>query len=403
MSIMRPLAMATIATTLAAPVVAAERQETIYINPFAAYQLFDDKRDLSETGTFGVGVEYRFLPNWAVEALYSRADADRKYVPGASEFDEIRVDGTYYFAGPEETWNPYVSVGAGHADFGTDANGPFTAGSNHDETRVNVGTGFRYNLSDGVSLRGDLREFHGIDESTFDTQVSLGLSFAFARTVSDAAPMRSEPMDSDGDGVANGQDQCPGTTAGAMVDSSGCEPDADMDSVADARDACPNTPRGAEVNSRGCEIDSDNDGVVNSADQCPNTTAGADVDATGCEGITETIQTFEIEVQFPTNSSVIGDTYDDEIRRVADFLKENPGTSVEIAGHSDSRGAADYNQSLSQRRAEAVATRLTDALGVDADRVSAMGYGEEQPVASNDTAAGRAENRRVEARIQVQR
>lgn len=401
MSMMRPLAVAALATTLATPVLAAERQETIYINPFAGFQLFDDARDLSETGTFGVGAEYRFAPRWSVEAVYSRADADRKYVPGSSDFEEIRVDGTYYFAGPDEAWNPYVSLGAGNADFGTDPTGPRTAGTNHDETRVNLGTGVRYNISDSVSLRGDLREFHGIDESTFDTMVSLGLSFAFSRTVGTARP--AAPADSDNDGVPNTRDQCPGTTAGAVVDDTGCEPDADMDSVADARDACPNTPTGAEVDARGCEIDSDNDGVVNSQDQCPNTTAGAEVDEQGCEGVTETVQTFTIEVKFPSNSSVIGNAYDSEIQRVADFLKENPETFVEIAGHTDNRGEAKYNQFLSQRRAEAVARRLTGPLGVDPDRVNAVGYGESDPIASNDTAEGRAANRRVEARIQVRR
>ncbi|MBU2953147.1 OmpA family protein [Marinobacter sp. F3R08] len=402
MNIMRPITLAALATTIATPAM-ADRQETVYINPFAGFQLFDDKRDLSETGTFGFGLEYRFKPHWSVEALYSRADADRKYVPGESEFDEIRLDGTYYFAGPDEAWNPYVSLGAGHADFGSDSSGVMTAGSNHDETRVNVGTGFRYNVSDAVSLRGDLREFHGIDESTFDTQVSLGVSFAFTRTVGQSIPEPALPADTDGDGVPDSRDQCPSTPAGVTVDSNGCELDSDRDGVADSRDHCPDTPRGADVNSHGCELDSDNDGVVNSKDQCPNTTAGADVDATGCEGVTETIQTFTIEVQFPTDSSVIGNAYDDEIRRVADFMQENPETIVEIAGHSDSRGNADYNLSLSQRRAEAVAGRLTESLGIEASRVQATGYGEEQPIASNQTADGRAANRRVEARIQVRR
>ena len=401
MGFMRPLAVAAIATTLATPALAAERQDTIYLNPFAGFQYFDDKRDLSETDTYGAGIEYRFLPNWALEAVYSRASVDRRYTPGDSDFSEARLDGIYYFAGPDETWNPYVSMGAGYADF--DGNGSVirTAGTNHDETRVNLGAGVRYNISDSVSLRGDLREFHGIDESTFDTQVSLGLSFAFYRTK--AAPAPVAPADTDNDGVPDTSDQCPGTPAGATVDSTGCEPDGDMDGVPDVSDACPNTPRGADVDSRGCELDSDNDGVVNSADRCPNTTAGAEVDETGCEGITETIETFEIEVQFPTNSAEIGDTYDDEIRRVADFLKEYPETIVEIAGHTDSIGRAAYNQNLSQRRAAAVAARLTDELGVDPERVRSAGYGEEQPVASNETAAGRAANRRVEARIQLLR
>lgn len=401
MKLMRPVALAALATSLTTPAL-AERQETIYINPFAGFQLFDDKRDLSETGTFGVGVEYRFRPHWSVEAVYSRADADRKYVSGESDFDEVRVDGTYYFAGPEAAWNPYVSLGAGHADFGLgDSISYRSAGTDHDETRVNVGTGFRYNVSDGISIRGDLREFHGIDESTFDTMVSLGLSWAFTRTVS--APAPKAPADADNDGVPDNRDQCPGTPAGASVDSRGCELDSDNDGVADSRDQCPNTPAGAEVNSRGCELDSDNDGVVNSQDQCPDTTAGATVDETGCEGITETVETIELRVQFPTNSSVIDNAYDNEIRRVADFMEEYPEITVEIAGHTDSAGEAGYNQFLSQRRAEAVAGRLTGPLGVDPDRVSAVGYGEAEPVATNDTPAGRAQNRRVEARIQVRR
>lgn len=404
MKIMRPVALAALTTTLTLPAL-AERQETIYLNPFAGFQLFDDKRDLSETGTFGIGIEYRFRPHWALEAVYSRADADRKYVAGESEFEEIRLDGTYYFAGPEAAWNPYVSLGGGHAKFGLgDTISYTTAGTDHDETRVNLGAGFRYNVSDGISIRADLREFHGIDESTFDTMVSLGLSWAFARTVAGPAPKTPPPpADSDGDGVPDNRDQCPGTSVGTRVDNTGCEPDGDRDGVADSRDQCPDTVSGAEVDRRGCELDSDNDGVVNSQDRCPDTAAGAKVDAEGCEGVTETVDTIELRVQFPNNSSVIDHAYDTEIRQVADFMQKYPDTRVEIAGHADSSGKAAYNKSLSQRRAEAVAARLTGPLGVDPARVSAVGYGEAEPIASNDTPAGRAQNRRVEARIQVRR
>lgn len=396
MNIMRSLTLATLATA-AATAGAEETRQTIYLNPSAGFQLFDDKRDLSETATYGIGLEYRFLPRWAIEAVYSRADADRKYAPGNSDFDEYRIDGFYYFGNQQEAWNPYLSVGAGHAEFGGTAP-PFTAGTDHDETRVNVGAGVRYNISDTISLRGDLREFHGIDESTFDTVASLGISFAFNRTVGTPAP-----QDSDSDGVMDPSDQCPDTAMGVSVDSRGCETDADNDGVVDSRDQCPNTPAGAMVNNRGCEVDSDNDGVVNSIDQCPDTAAGAKVDSTGCEGVTETVETIELSVNFPNNSSVIGDRFDNEIRRVADFMKQYPETTVEIGGHSDSRGAAEYNQFLSQRRAEAVANRLTGPLGIAKDRVTAVGYGETQPIASNDTEAGRADNRRVEARIQVRR
>lgn len=402
MNIMRPLTIAALTVSLATPAL-ADRQQTTYLNPFVGFQLFDDKRDLSETATFGIGAEFRFHPNWAVEAVYSNADADRKYVDGNSDFNEYRLDGIYYFAEQDAAWNPYVSAGAGHADFGDDVLSYETAGSDHQETRVNVGAGFRYNVSDNVSIRAELREFHGIDESTFDTQATLGLSFAFNRTVSDSSPKTREPEDADNDGIPDNRDQCPDTAAGASVDSNGCERDDDGDGVANSRDNCPNTPAGASVNNRGCELDSDNDGVVDSKDQCPDTTAGAEVDDTGCEGVSETVETIELNVQFPTNSSVIGDSYDNEISRVAEFMDDNPETTVEIAGHSDSRGDAEYNRFLSQRRAEAVAARLTDALGISEDRVEAVGYGEAEPIASNDTASGRAENRRVEARIQARR
>jgi OOP family OmpA-OmpF porin len=401
MPTMRPIAIAVLAAAIATPTMAEDKQ-TIYLNPFAGFQLFDDKRDLSETGTFGLGAEFRFQPHWAAEVVYSRADADRKYVGGSSDFDEVRLDGLYYLATPDEAWNPYLAFGAGQADF---EKGPVnTAGTSHDETRINLGGGVRYNVSDSISIRADLREFHGIDESTFDTMASLGISFAFSRTVSDPAPAKpTAPADADNDGVPDNRDQCPGTPAGASVDSRGCQPDDDNDGVANSQDQCPATTTGASVDSRGCELDSDNDGVVDSRDQCPGTAAGMDVDADGCEGITETTETIELQVRFPSNSAVIGDRFDSELARIADIMKENPQTTVEIAGHTDSLGEASYNQFLSQRRAEAVAERLTGPLGIDPERVTAVGYGEDQPVADNSSAAGRAENRRVEARIQVTR
>jgi OOP family OmpA-OmpF porin len=150
-------------------------------------------------------------------------------------------------------------------------------------------------------------------------------------------------------------------------------------------------------------LDSDKDGVVDSKDKCPNTTAGAKVDKDGCEGIVETIDTLEIDVQFPLESATIGNAYDSQIRAIADTLNARSNTFVEIAGHTDSTGSAAYNQELSERRATAVADRLTGALGIDSARVSSKGYGEAEPIASNSTDAGRAANRRVEARIQVRR
>jgi outer membrane protein OmpA-like peptidoglycan-associated protein len=91
------------------------------------------------------------------------------------------------------------------------------------------------------------------------------------------------PLDSDGDGIADALDKCPGTPAGRKVNAEGCEADSDGDGVVDALDNCPATPAGRKVNALGCELDSDGDGVVDALDKCPATPAGRKVNAEGCE------------------------------------------------------------------------------------------------------------------------
>jgi len=86
------------------------------------------------------------------------------------------------------------------------------------------------------------------------------------------------------------------------------------------------------------------------------------------------------------------------VQKLAEFLNDNPERKVVVEGYTDSTGSASYNQQLSERRAQSVMRALTRA-GVDAQRIQTVGYGEEYPVASNDTPASRAMNRRVEVTI----
>jgi len=200
--------------------------------------------------------------------------------------------------------------------------------------------------------------------------------------------------DADGDGVLDSQDQCPGTPAGAKVDAKGCELDSDGDGVVDSQDQCPGTPAGAKVDARGCELDSDGDGVVDSRDECPNTPTGATVNAKGCAlGIV--LQ----DVQFQTNSDQLTADSKAVLDKVAASLKARADvTSVQVIGHTDSRGDAGYNQALSEKRAKAVAAYLVSQ-GVDEGILSAKGMGESSPVADNNTAEGRSKNRRVELKL----
>lgn len=138
----------------------------------------------------------------------------------------------------------------------------------------------------------------------------------------------------------------------------------------------------------------DNDGVLNDADKCPNTPAGVVVDESGCER-----KIVLKDVNFAFDSYVVGDSYKQRIQEVADFMKTNPAYKVKLSGYTDSLGSEAYNLKLSQKRADAVRDVLVND-GVEPQKISAMGYGEANPVADNATKEGRAENRRVEATFQ---
>ena len=157
------------------------------------------------------------------------------------------------------------------------------------------------------------------------------------------------PLDDDGDGVTNDIDKCPGTPAGAKVDATGCELDSDGDGVGDARDQCPNTPAGAKVDEKGCELDSDGDGIVDREDKCPGTPKGERVDSTGCPFNKELLLQ---GVKFETNSAELLPESIPVLDRAISTLKRYPELNVEVAGHTDSRGSDAYNLQLSGRRAE---------------------------------------------------
>ena len=138
--------------------------------------------------------------------------------------------------------------------------------------------------------------------------------------------------------------------------------------------------------------DLDGDGVLNEHDKCPNTRPGAVVDLDGCE--VEAV--IELPgVYFDFDKATLKPEAKVVLNEAAALLSQHERVVVEVAGHTDSSGSDAYNQGLSERRANSVRDYLVEK-GVRASRLSAKGYGESMPVASNDTKEGRAENRRVE-------
>lgn len=206
-------------------------------------------------------------------------------------------------------------------------------------------------------------------------------------------------LDSDGDGIVDWKDKCPNTPAGVPVDANGCEKDSDGDGVPDWRDECENTPKKAQgmVDEKGCPLDSDGDEVPDYLDECP-TVPGLKVNK-GCPEIKREIRQLLKKamqgIEFETGKSTILPVSYPILDQIAQHFIENPTFVIEVQGHTDNVGKADMNKRLSQARADAVREYLIGK-GVPAERMTAVGYGPERPIADNKSKAGRAKNRRVE-------
>ena len=322
---------------------------------------------------------------------------------------------------PDGAFNPFLIGGIGYL-------GTSTSITDAEENRPSFtfGFGFTWRISDSRwSVRNEYRARFAYEEDLTYTDYlySLGLQYSFGKRRAVPVPINdtdndgvlddidqcpySEPgetvgpdgcvvfIDSDRDGVVDNKDLCANTPSGAPVDAYGCISDVDGDGVTDDIDECPNTVQGAAIYVNGCERDDDGDNVVNHRDECPNSRPGAPVDARGCE----IGSTYELRgVNFATGSDRLLTGAEQILDDAAQWLLDHPHLIVEVAGHTDSDGSAAANLSLSDRRANTVRDYLI-ARGVNPNSISARGYGESQPIADNETAEGKAENRRVELRI----
>lgn len=127
-------------------------------------------------------------------------------------------------------------------------------------------------------------------------------------------------------------------------------------------------------------------------------TAGTGVDVTETDNGQAILVNLPNGVTFDVDSSAVKPGFRDTLDRVAASLVQYPNSLIDVYGHTDSTGSDAYNQALSERRADSVASYLVSR-GVESARLEALGYGETQPIASNDTVEGRAQNRRVEIKI----
>jgi len=376
------------------------QERSFSFSPMVGGQVFEGDQHLKDALFWSIGLGYNLTENAALEAVFSKAETDSE-ISSASivRIQTLRIDALYHF-NPERKLVPYLAVGLGQI-----TSNPET-GSSRLNFLVNAGGGLKYFLNKSVALRGDLRYLFEFSDPENNLLCSAGLEFQFGKPTPAPAPLPivappitpvvtpsqapAPLLDSDGDGVMDEKDRCPNTPDGVKVESNGCPIDSDSDGVVDYLDKCPDTPQGSPVDGNGCPLDSDGDGVLNSLDQCPETPSGVSVDSKGCT------TKLTLRINFGLNSDQLGPEFDSEIGQAARCINDYPGNIVFIDGHTDSQGREDYNQKLSERRAAAVKNRLVEKFAVPAIRMTARGFGENQPVADNTTSEGRFLNRRVE-------
>ncbi len=230
-----------------------------------------------------------------------------------------------------------------------------------------IGGGAHYGFTDNLFLRGEVRGLFNTDPSMANLVVQIGPTFHFGG----AKPVPPPPpppvwKDSDEDGVPDHLDKCPNTPKGCIVDKDGCPLDADKDGVCDGLDECPDTPLGTAVDEKGCPVKPDT------------------VTLSWAEGLT-----------FALGSAKLTPQAEGVLDGLVALANKHPDAVIEIGGYTDSTGSAVFNQKLSENRAMSVRNYMV-LKGITPDRLRAIGFGETNFVATNDTAEGRQQNRRVE-------
>jgi OOP family OmpA-OmpF porin len=314
----------------------------ITLNAGAGYWFFKtDVEDFSvdDTWTPFVGMEYAFNDNWAADVLFAQADTSfRNGGPDDADVTTWQL-GMKYYGGS------YIGEPMRIRPYVALGGGQIKYDANNlfddVDTTVNGGLGVRWMLSDRIGMNLEGRTVYSVDDGDANYLVSAGLNIYLGKVAADvAAP-----------------EQC---------------------------------------------IDTDQDGVCDDKDQCPGTPVGTRVDSVGCPLPVAEVASIKLKINFDFDSSKVQEQYFADLNELAEFLKRFSDLQVDVEGHTDSVGSESYNQQLSQRRAQAVVDVLVNEFGIARDRLDPIGFGESQPVASNDTAEGRAMNRRVMATLEVE-
>ncbi len=292
----------------------------------------------------------------------------------------------------EKYWvQPYISLGIGGHKY-KDYYGAF----------MPLGLGMKFNLLDEahIYVTSTYRVPLTVETANYHFQHSIGIAGRIGKKKEEPKLIEppKPPSDRDGDGIFDDVDKCPDVKGLAKYE--GCPiPDTDKDGINDEEDKCPTVAGVARY--QGCPIpDTDGDGTNDEEDKC--VTIPGPKDNFGCpiipEEIKKKVDVAAKNILFVTGSAKLQTKSYKGLNEVVQIMKDNPGMSLAIDGHTDNVGTEEKNQILSDNRANSVKAYMVSK-GIDESRITAQGHGEMEPIADNKTAAGRQQNRRSEMKL----
>ncbi|MBI2383194.1 MAG: OmpA family protein [Gammaproteobacteria bacterium] len=406
------------------------QDKRLYFAPLFSYTLADSDRGTKDGLGASIAVGRRFASglNLELTGYFSSMDADVEGADGSTKLNGFGIAAMVF---PKPEYPNLYALLALHQGFGEDlptARGATVTPVDYKATVFDAGVGYLWpvdltgiGLAEGTQLRAEARyrmDAHwrtgigtpGGDKEFYDGVFNIGLQIPLGNLPPPPAEPAPEPpavvpaapADVDTDAVPDDLDQCPATPAGAIVDEKGCELDEDADGVVDRLDKCPATAAGTQVNEEGCPLEAAPEpepapvpAPAAEEPACREPAPGEPVTLEGCASGDAIVLR---GVNFEFNSNKLTANAKVILDQLADALMAAPAIIVEIGGHTDSLGSDVYNQKLSEKRAIAVYDYLASR-GVDNKRLTFKGYGESQPIASNETEDGRELNRRVEMRV----
>ena len=203
---------------------------------------FEGDQGLKNNILYGFGLGYRFSRHWSAEGRFDFLKTETR--PGGLGVSAYlyRLESLYHFFRSKRL-EPYAAAGIGVISLNP------AGGAGDTDFLVNYGIGAKYYIGNRVALRADLRHLIPFDDLKHNFAASLGVEFFFGGQRETSGPQATTSRDSDGDGIPDSADKCPGTRKGVRVAASGCpfdsHGDRDGDGVNDASDECPGTPAGA--------------------------------------------------------------------------------------------------------------------------------------------------------------